>query len=170
MSLRVNTNPASLNAQQALTQIGDRLAKNFAHLSSGLRIATAADDAAGLAISERMRAQLRSLGASQRNANDGISLAQTGEGALNEVSNILSRMRELAVQSSNGTLNDSDKDTLQQEFSSLRDEVDRIANVTKFNNKALLDGTSSSIDFQVGSGTGSDDSISLSLSNTTSTG
>jgi flagellin len=170
MSLRVNTNPASLNAQQSLNQIGERLAKNYAHLSSGLRIATAADDAAGLAISERMRAQVRSLGAAERNANDGISLVQTGEGALNEVSNILNRMRELSVQSGNGTLNSSDKDTLQQEFGSLRSEVDRIAKVTKFNGKQLLDGSQSTVDFQVGSGISSEDQISLSLTDTTATG
>ena len=104
MGLRVNTNIASLTAQRNLASVSGRLQGNYARLSSGLRIATAADDAAGLAISERMRSQIRSFGAAGRNAQDGISLVQTAEGALNEVSNILTRMRELAIQSANGTL------------------------------------------------------------------
>ena len=103
MGLRVNTNVASINAQKNLANVTNRLEGNFRRLSTGLRIAVAADDAAGLAISERLRAQIRSLGQAQRNTNDGISLVQTAEGSLNEVSSILTRLRELAIQSSNGS-------------------------------------------------------------------
>jgi hypothetical protein len=103
MGLRVNTNIASINAQRNTANVTSRLSRNFQRLSTGLRISTAADDAAGLAISERLRSQVRSLGQAARNANDGISLVQTGEGALNEVSNILVRLRELAIQSANGS-------------------------------------------------------------------
>src|SRR5258706_5707962 len=104
MGLRVNTNVASINAQRNLAEVSNRLAGNFRRLSTGLRIATAADDAAGLAISERLRSRVASLDQAKRNANDGISLVQTGEGALNEVNAILTRLRELAIQSSNGTV------------------------------------------------------------------
>ena len=110
MGLRINTNIASLTAQKNLHGVTSRLQGNYARLASGLRIATAADDAAGLAISERMRAQIRSYAVAGRNAQDGISLVQTAEGALSEVSNILSRMRELAMQSANGTLDTEDRD------------------------------------------------------------
>ncbi len=103
MGLRVNTNIASMNAQRNLSSVSSRLQGNFKRLSSGLRIATAADDAAGLGISERMRSQIRSYGAANRNAQDGISLVQTAEGALNEVNGILNRMRELSIQAANGT-------------------------------------------------------------------
>src|SRR6185295_4807361 len=108
MGLFINTNLASLNARGNLDVITMRLQSNYRHLSTGLRIVTAADDAAGLAISERMRAQIRSLSQAQRNANDGISLVQVGEGAMNEVSNILIRMRELTIEASNGTVSDAD--------------------------------------------------------------
>ena len=127
MGLRINTNIASLTAQRNLFAVTSRLQGNFARLSSGLRIVSAADDAAGLAISERMRSQIRSYGAAARNVQDGISLVQTAEGALAEVSNILGRMRELSVQSANGTLSAADKDTLNSEFSQLLEEVARIA-------------------------------------------
>jgi flagellin len=163
MPIRINTNVASLNAQRGLSLVSDRLQKNFEHLSTGLRIATAADDAAGLGISERLRAQVRSLTQAQRNANDGISLVQTAEGSLNEVSNILVRLRELAVESNNGTTSNADKDTLNQEFGNLVSEVDRIAQSTDFNGIKLLDGSSSSVTFQVGSGVASTDTISVSL-------
>src|SRR6185436_8331571 len=126
MGLRVNTNLASLNAQRNLAHVSGLLAGNFRRLSTGLRISTAADDAAGLALSERLRAQIRSFDQASRNANDGISLVQTAEGALDEVGNILGRLRELAVQSGNGTLSDQDKANLNQEFSGLVDEVNRI--------------------------------------------
>ena len=150
MGLRVNTNIASLTAQRHMTVVTRRLGENYSRLASGLRIATAADDAAGLAISERMRAQIRSYGVAARNAQDGISLVQTAEGALGEVSNILSRMRELAMQSANGTLDTEDRETLDVEFQALTEEIDRIANTTEFNGIKLLDGTAGDIPIQVG--------------------
>ncbi|MCA8974171.1 MAG: flagellin FliC, partial [Planctomycetes bacterium] len=140
MGLRVNTNVTSINAQRNLSSVTNSLANNFRRLSTGLRISTAADDAAGLAISERLRSQVRSLEQSKRNANDGISLVQTAEGGLNEVSSILIRLRELAVQSSNGSVSPQDKDTLNEEFSSLVQEIDRIGRSTEFNGIKLLDG------------------------------
>jgi flagellin len=163
MALRINSNLSSIDAQRGLSSVTTRLEKNFQHLSSGLRVATASDDAAGLGISERLRAQVRSLTQAQRNANDGISLVQTTEGALNEVSNILVRMRELSVESNNGTTSSSDKDTLDQEFQNLISEIDRIAGATNFNGTQVLDGSTASVTFQVGSGTTSNDTISVSL-------
>ncbi|MCA8943279.1 MAG: flagellin FliC [Planctomycetes bacterium] len=153
MALRINTNVASINAQRNVAQVNERLAGNFRRLATGLRISTAADDAAGLAISERLRAQTRSLEQAKRNANDGISLVQTAEGAMNEVSNILTRMRELSVQSANGSVSDQDRTTLNEEFRSLVDEVDRISRSTEFNNINLLDGSQSTVRFQIGLGT-----------------
>ncbi len=165
MGLRVNTNIASFNAQRNLLAVNKRLFRNFQHLSTGLRISTAADDSAGLAISERLRAQIRSLAQAERNANDGVSLVQTGEGALNEVSNILVRLRELAVQASNGSVSNNDKDTLQEEFSALVSEVNRIAKSTEFNGIHLLDGSTTTASFQVGIGTDSSiNQISVDLS------
>ncbi len=165
MGLRVNSNIASINAQRSLSVTTERLQANFRRLSTGLRISTAADDAAGLAISERFRAQIRSTNQAVRNAQDGISLTQTGEGALNEVSNILIRMRELAMQASNGTVSSDDRDTLNQEFIDLINEVDRIAQSTTFNGVPLLDGTGATLTFQVGTGTASGiDTIQLSTS------
>ena len=163
MALRINQNISSINAQRGLTQVTSRLEKNFQRLTTGLRISTASDDAAGLGISERLRAQTRSLTQAQRNANDGISLVQTAEGALNEVSSILIRMRELSIQASNGTASDGDKDTLDQEFQDLISEVDRISQSTEFNTVMLLDGSQASINFQVGSGTAASDTISVDL-------
>jgi flagellin len=150
MGLRVNTNIASINAQRNTAQVTSRLARNFQRLSTGLRISTAADDAAGLAISERLRSQIRSLGQASRNANDGISLVQVGEGALNEVSNILVRLRELAIQAANGSSSTADKNTIKEEFDSLVNEVNRIAQSTDFNGVKLLDGSATSVSFQVG--------------------
>jgi flagellin len=163
MPLRINQNIPSINAQRGLGEVAGRLDKNFQHLTTGLRIATASDDSAGLGISERLRAQTRSLTVAQRNANDGISLVQTAEGALNEVSNILIRMRELAIQSNNGTASDGDQDTLDQEFQDLIAEVDRIAESTDFNTINLLDGSAATVSFQVGSGTASTDTITVDL-------
>src|SRR5688572_11207465 len=165
MGLRVNTNLASLNAQRNLTQVSSRLTGNYSRLSSGLRIATASDDAAGLAISERMRSQIRSFGAAARNTQDGISLVQTAEGALNETSNILSRMRELAIQAANGTLSATDRDTINVEVTALIEELDRIADATEFNGIALLDGTATTTAIQVGLNDG--DTIDVSLQDTT---
>ena len=167
MGLRVNSNIASLNAQRSLSTTTERLQANYRRLSTGLRISTASDDAAGLAISERFRAQVRSTNQAIRNAQDGISLTQTGEGALNEVSSILIRMRELSIQASNGTVSDADKSTLNQEFSDLINEIDRIAQSTTFNGVNLLDGTGSTLVFQVGTGTAAGiDTIQLSTSDT----
>src|SRR5262245_41839444 len=151
MGLRVNTNLFSLNAHRNLSNVGARLGGNFSRLSSGLRIATAADDAAGLGISERMRAQVRSLQQAGRNAGDGISLAQTAEGELN---GNLVRMRELAIQSSNGTLNSGDRAVLDSEFQALVEEIDRVAGQTTFNGVNLLDGSASTLSIQVGTESG----------------
>jgi flagellin len=170
MGLRVNTNVASINAQRNLSQVNERLGGNFRRLSTGLRISTAADDAAGLAISERLRSQVRSLDQAKRNANDGISMVQTAEGALNEVSSILTRLRELAIQSSNGSVSNQDKETLDEEFQSLVNEVNRIGSSTEFNGIKLLDGSSSSVSFQVGFGTtAGTDTLSVTLSAALST-
>ncbi len=171
MGLRINTNIASMTAQRALSSVTDRLARNYQRLSTGLRIATAADDAAGLAISERLRAQIRSLDQSRRNAADGISLVQTGEGALSEVGDILVRLRELAVQASNGTVSSQDRSTLDEEFQQLVDEVDRIGRGTEFNGIRLLDGSASTVQFQIGVGTAAGvDTLSATLTAVLATG
>lgn len=162
MGLRVNTNIASLNAQRNLFNSTSQLSGNYARLSSGLRIAVAADDAAGLGISERMRADIRSYSVASRNAQDGISLVQTAEGALSEVSDILGRMRELSMQSANGTLSNTDRLTLDTEFQQLVEEIDRIAETTSFNGVQLLDGTNTGISIQVGIDGGTNDVISVS--------
>ena len=141
MGLRVNSNVSSINAQRNLANTTVGLQKSLQRLSSGLRITRAADDAAGLAISEQFRADIRSIGQAQRNANDGISYLQVGEGALNEVSGILVRQRELAIQAANGTLGDAERDTLNNEFQDLTDEINRIAAVTEFNGDSILAGT-----------------------------
>ncbi len=170
MGLRVNTNVASINAQRNLANVNERLSGNFRRLATGLRVSTAADDAAGLAISERLKAQIRSAEQNKRNANDGISLVQTAEGAMNEVSNILVRLRELSIQASNGTVSPADRETLDEEFQSLINEVQRIGSSTEFNNIKLLDGSSSSVSFQVGFGTtAGTDTINVTLSPTLST-
>ena len=170
MALRINTNIASINAQRNLADITKRLRGSFRRLSTGLRISTAADDAAGLAISERLRSQIRSLEQAGRNANDGISLVQTAEGGLNEVSSILIRLRELSIQSANGTVSGDDQDTLNAEFTSLVSEIDRITRSTEFNGINLLDGSSSTVTFQVGIGTTAGiDTTSVSLESALST-
>ena len=162
MGLRVNTNIASLNAQRNLFNSSNALSGNYARLASGLRIASAADDAAGLGISERMRADIRSYSVASRNAQDGVSLVQTAEGALSEVSDILGRMRELSMQSANGTLNAGDRSTVDAEFQQLVSEIDRIANGTEFNGVNLLDGSSAAISIQVGIDGGTNDVINVS--------
>ncbi len=153
MALTVNTNIASLTAQRNLTGSQNELSTSLARLSSGLRINSAKDDAAGLAISERFTAQIKGLNQGVRNANDGISLAQTAEGALKEVTNNLQRIRELAVQSANATNSASDRTALQAEVAQLVSEIDRVAQNTKFNGVALLDGTFTSKAFQIGADT-----------------
>lgn len=168
MGLRVNTNVAALTSQRNLSAVTSRLQGNFSRLSSGLRIATAADDAAGLGISERMRAQVRSYTVASRNAQDGVSLSQTAEGALGEVSNNLTRMRELAVQSSNGTLTTADRATLDTEFQALVTEISRVASQTTFNGVNLLDGSTTSLSVQVGTNSG--ETISVGLADMSTTG
>lgn len=150
MPLVINTNVAALNAQRQLVSSGNDMAEAMERLSSGRRINTAADDAAGLAISNRQTSQIRGLSQAIRNANDGISLIQTAEGALDETTNILQRMRELAIQAANGIYADTDRATLDAEFQQLVDELDRIANTTSFNGQKLLDGSLGNVDLQVG--------------------
>jgi len=150
MALGINTNVASLSAQNQLNKSQDLSNQALERLSSGLRINSAKDDAAGLAISSRFQSQINGLNVAQRNANDGISLAQTAEGALNEASNILQRIRDLSVQSANETNSASDRQALQDEVNQLGSELDRIATTSEFNGKKLLDGSFGTATFQVG--------------------
>jgi flagellin len=170
MGLRVNTNIASLNAQRNLGLSTGKLNRSLERLSSGLRITRAADDAAGLAISERFRAEIRSLAQAERNANDGVSLLQIAEGALNETSGILVRLRELAVQSANGTLGQGERDALNDEFQAQIAEIDRIAAVTEFNGTTVLNTTGTSITFQVGSDNTTNDQITVTGVDATASG
>lgn len=163
MAQVINTNVQSLNAQRNLNQSANSLNTSLQRLSSGLRINSAKDDAAGLAISERFSAQIRGLDQARRNANDGISLAQTAEGALQSSGDILQRIRELAVQSSNATNSASDRQALNAEVNQLTAELDRIAKTTEFNGSKLLDGSFGSATFQVGANAGQ--SISASTAN-----
>lgn len=151
MPLIINTNIAALNAQRQLVQSGNEMSQAMERLASGRRVNTARDDAAGLAISNRQTSQIRGLNQAIRNANDGVSLIQTAEGALDEVTNILQRMRELAIQSANGIYSDVDRATLDAEVQQLKAEVDRIALSTTFNGQPLLDGSLSNVALQVGS-------------------
>lgn len=171
MGLVINTNVASINAQRNMMRTQNDLGTSLSRLSSGMRITAAKDDAAGLAISEKLRAQVRGLSQAERNANDGISLVQTAEGALNEVSGALIRMRELAVQASTGTLGDEERGYLNNEFNALMTEIDRIANVTEFNGKYLLNGAASGgVAFQVGlNNVAANDRISVSIGATSAT-
>ena len=150
MSQVINTNVASLNAQRNLNSSQSSLATSLQRLSTGLRINSAKDDAAGLAISDRMTSQIRGLNQAARNANDGISMAQTAEGALASSGDILQRIRELAVQSSNASNSSSDRQALQKEVNALTSELDRIATTTQFNGQYLLDGSTGTSNFQVG--------------------
>lgn len=150
MGLRINTNTASLNAQRNLRSSKLGLDKSLERLSSGYRINRAGDDAAGLAISENLRAQIRGLKQAQRNAQDGVSLIQVAEGSLNEISSILIRLRELAVQAASDTIGPVERQFLNVEYDQLVSEVDRIADGTEFNGTLLLSGTGSILDFQVG--------------------
>jgi len=150
MATSINTNIASLNAQRNLVGSQDALSTSLQRLSSGLRINSARDDAAGLAISERMTSQINGMAQAQRNANDGVSLAQTGESALAQMSGLLQRIRELAVQSANGTNTASDRQSLNQELNQLTAELDRFSTSTQFNGLALFDGTFTSTNYQVG--------------------
>src|SRR4051812_21276000 len=159
----INTNVASLNAQRNLTTSQGQLAQSLQRLSSGLRINSAKDDAAGLAISERFTTQIRGLNQAVRNANDAISLSQTAEGALAEYSNILQRMRELSVQSANSTNSSSDRAALNGESQQLLAELNRISTTTQFNGQNVLDGSFTSAQFQVGAN--ANQTISVSIGN-----
>ena len=150
MSSMINTNLASLNAQNNLTKSQSSLTTSLQRLSSGLRINSAKDDSAGLAIASRMTAQIGCLNQASRNANDAISLSQTAEGAMGQVGDILQRMRDLSVQSANGTNSSSDRATIQNEVDQLTSEIDRISGTTEFNGNKLLNGSSSNNSFQVG--------------------
>ncbi|MBY0415539.1 MAG: flagellin FliC [Bdellovibrionales bacterium] len=150
MGLRINTNVASLNAQRNLGSTRISMNKSLEKLSSGQRINRAGDDAAGLAISENLKAQIKGLGQAERNAEDGISLVQIAEGALGEVSNILIRLRELSVQAASDTIGGTERKFLNVEFEQLTSEVDRIANSTEFNRVPLLNGTGAVFDIQIG--------------------
>ncbi len=167
MALTINTNVASLNAQRNLGKSQNDLSRSMERLSSGLRINSAKDDAAGLAISDRMTSQIRGLNQAARNANDGISLAQTAEGAMQETTNILQRMRELAIQSANDTNSASDRASLQAEVNQLQQEMTRIAASTSFNGQNILDGTLNDAQFQVGAN--ANETISFSIPSARST-
>jgi flagellin len=161
MSLRINTNVEAFNAHRNLEHTSGKLAKSMERLSSGLRINRAADDAAGLAISEKLRGQIGGLNQARRNVQDGISLVQTAEGSLTEVHSMLQRVRELAVQFQNGTLSTSDRSAITSEVRQLTDEIERIGTTAQFNNIQLLDGRTTRIDFQVGANDGETISVSL---------
>ncbi len=170
MSLVINTNVASLNSQRQLMNSGTALDQSTERLSSGKRINSAKDDAAGLAISNRMTSQVRGLDQAIRNANDGVSLVQTAEGALQEVTNILQRMRELSIQSANGIYSDADRKTLNAETQQLKLELDRISSSTSFNGQNLLDGTLGSTKLQIGSEANQIIDVSVPSFNTASLG
>src|SRR4051812_14000916 len=166
MGLRIQNNVEAFNAHRNLTQVSTNAAKSMEKLSSGYRINKAADDAAGLAISEKMRSQIGGVDQAQRNAQDGVSLVQTGEGALNEVTSMLQRVRDLKVQYSNGTLSSDDKDAITKEMSQLATEIKDVSTQTKFNGTSLLDG--GTVAFQVGAATG--ETISTTGFNLSGTG
>ena len=164
MSISVLTNVASLNAQRNLTSTQAALATSVGRLSSGMRINSASDDAAGLGISENLSANIRSMAQAQRNANDGISMSQVAEGSMNDMQGIVSRMRELSVQSSNSTLGDNERGYIQTEFTQLSSEIDRISKVTDFNGQKLLNGAASSgLTFQIGIQNTANDRLSMSI-------
>ena len=163
MALVLQTNVASLEAQKNLSNTQHALQTNFQRLSSGYRINSAADDASGLAISESLRSQVGSFTVAERNANNAISMAQTAEGSLGQISGTLGRMRELAVQGSNGDLGATDRDYLQTEFSALSSEIDRISQSSKYNGKDLLSGAATDITFQVGINNSTSDQIKVSF-------
>ncbi|RYZ85870.1 MAG: flagellin FliC [Proteobacteria bacterium] len=150
MGIRISTNMASINAQRTLAGGQREVQKSMAQLASGSRITKSADDAAGLAISENLKSQIRSMTQSQRNANDGISLVQTAEGGLNEISNILTRVRELGIQAASDTVSDRERGFTDKEVQQLKSEMQRISQTTRFGNTKLLDGSGEVFDFQVG--------------------
>jgi len=152
MGFRINTNVASLQAQNSLSKVGKESQESFSKLSSGTRITKAADDAAGLAISEKLKANIRSTQQANRNANDGISMVQVAEGGLNEASSILVRMRELSIQSASDTVGDVERGMSNLEYQQLKQEMDRISQVTEYNGTKLLNGTGDKKEFQIGTG------------------
>ena len=160
MAQTINTNLMSLNSQRNLNTSQSSLAMSIQRLSSGLRVNSAKDDAAGLAISERMNAQIRGMSVAQRNAGDAISLSQTAEGALGQVGDMLQRMRELSVQSANGTNSTSDRGNLQAEYSQLSAEINRTLGATNFNGTNLFD-SATAFSFQIGAGTSANDTVSV---------
>lgn len=151
MGFRINTNVPSMSAQRSLGQTGKAQEASFAKLSSGNRITKSADDAAGMAISEKLKAEVRSLKQADRNANDGISMVQVAEGGLNETQNILTRLRELAIQSASDTVSDVERGFTNMEYQNLVQEMDRVSKVTEFNGIKLLNGEGAKLDFQIGS-------------------
>ena len=167
MAQVINTNIASLNAQRNMVSSQSSLAQSMQRLSSGLRINSAKDDAAGLAIAERMNAQVRGMNVAVRNSNDGISLSQTAEGALSKVGDSLQRMRELAVQARNSTNSDDDKDSLNKEFQQLQSEITRVLGGTAFNGKKILGADATDLTFQVGANTTTDDVITVTTTDMT---
>ena len=168
MAQTINTNIMSLTAQRNLSRSQNTLATSIERLSSGMRVNSAKDDAAGLAIAERMNAQVKGMNVAIRNANDGISLAQTAEGGLNEIGNMLQRMRELAVQAANGTNSADDRDNLNAEFTALDEEIGRIASVTQFNGMKILGSAAGSFVFQVGANSG--ETMTIETASIASTG
>jgi flagellin len=167
MPQTINTNIASLNAQRNLNSSQSALSTAMQRLSSGMRVNSAKDDAAGLAIAERMNAQVRGMNVAIRNANDGISLAQTAEGALSKVGDALQRMRELAIQARNATNSSSDKDSLNKEFAELQSEISRVLGGTTFNGQRILGADATTLTFQIGANTGADDIINITTENLT---
>ncbi len=164
MALTVNTNTTSLGVQKNLNRASDALATSMTRLSSGLKINSAKDDAAGLQIATRMTSQIRGQTMAIKNANDGISIAQTAEGAMQEQTNMLQRMRELAIQARNDSNSFKDRDALNGEFKSMLDEINRVAGSTELNGKKLLNGDAKTMTFQVGSNGGSGNQIDITLS------
>ncbi|MFS4458401.1 flagellin [Bdellovibrio sp. HCB2-146] len=170
MGMRISTNVSAINAQRTMVGSQRAIGKSMEQLSSGSRINKAADDAAGLAISENLKSQIRSLGQAGRNANDGISMVQTAEGGLSEISNILTRMRELGVQASSDTIGDTERGFLDKEVQQLKAEAQRITQTTKFGTTKLLDGSGDKFDFQVGINNDDDaDRISFNAGETNAT-
>ncbi|MBI5375467.1 MAG: flagellin FliC, partial [Candidatus Schekmanbacteria bacterium] len=165
MSLRINTNIESINAQRNLTKSTSALNKSLEKLSSGLRINRSSDDPAGMAVSEKLKAQVKGFDQAVRNANDAVSLTQTAEGALSEVNNILVRMKELAAQAANGTLSQSDRNNVDKEFQALSSEITRISSVTEFNGTKLIDGSISgtAVSFQIGISNTTNARLSLTM-------
>lgn len=168
MALVINTNVASLNSQRMLTRTNSSLQTSMERLSSGLRVNSAKDDAAGLSIADKMTSQIRGMTVAMRNANDGISMAQTAESAMGAITETLQRMRDLGIQAANrGAVSDGDRQKLQTEFKQLGDEIGRIIGNTEFNGKKILAGSLVGAIFQVGAGTSANNQISITVSNLT---